>query len=284
MEIVIVTGISGAGKTEASKALEDLGFYTIDNMPASLLLNIAELARQGKKFDRVALVMDVRGGSFEDLFSALDSLNAEGLPYTIVFLDASNDVLVRRFSQTRRIHPLGDESLRVSDMIKEERKLLDPVRERADIVVDTSLLNIYELRGALSEVLPDVPASKGLRMTIISFGYKYGLPLDADMIVDMRFLPNPYWVESLQNQCGLDKPVSDYVLNRPEAAQFIDGFVDLINNTLPRFEDERKMHITIGVGCTGGHHRSVAVAEELARRFKEGGNYVGVTHRDLDKR
>lgn len=285
MEIVILTGMSGAGKTEALKCLEDLGYYAIDNLPASLLVNIAELGTApGTQIDRVAAVMDVRGGrSFDVLFEALDALKARGVPYTILFLDASDEVLVRRFSQTRRIHPLESEGLRVADTIAEERKLLERLLERADVVIDTSHINIYELRDKLGETAGGASLS-GVSTTLISFGYKFGLPLDADMVVDVRFLPNPYWVEELRDLNGMDAPVSEYVVGRDDAGEFLDRLVELVEFLLPLYLRERKTHLTIGVGCTGGRHRSVAVAEELARRLSERGRPATVTHRDRDKK
>ena len=213
MEIVIVTGMSGAGKTEALKCLEDLGFYAIDNLPPSLLVNIPDISvGAGKSPERVAVVMDVRSGrSFEELFSALEGLRNTGVGYTIVFLDASDDVLVRRFSQTRRIHPLDGEGLRVADTIAEERRLLERLLERADVVIDTTHTNINGLRDNLNELVGAARAA-GVTVTLISFGYKFGLPLDADIVIDLRFLPNPYCVAELQELDGLDPRVVEYVL------------------------------------------------------------------------
>ena len=286
MEIIIVTGMSGAGKTEALKCLEDLGYYAIDNLPASLLGKIVEIApAESKKFQRVALVSDVRAGtSFEDLFKALDELEVAGVTYHILFLDASDEVLVRRFSETRRIHPLESEGLRVVETISEERRVLDPLRERSGIVVDTSRLNINELRDKLEEVLPESGETPEAKLKLVSFGYKYGHPLDADFIVDVRFLPNPYWVRGLRDLDGLSQEVIDYVLGQDEVEEFLTRFVDLLEFVMPGYQRQRRAYLTVGVGCTGGHHRSVVVAEELSRRFQERGRAVAVLHRDVDKR
>lgn len=284
MEIMIVTGMSGAGKTEAMKCLEDLGYYTIDNLPASLLSNIVDLApARGKKLERVAAVMDVRGGTdFEELFNALEGL--ESVPYTIVFLDASNEVLLKRFSETRRIHPLDGAGLRVGDTIAQERVLLQPLRERADAVIDTSNLNIHELRGKLKGVVPDLEDLRTTRLTFISFGYKFGHPLDADIVFDVRFLPNPYWVEDMRDLDGNDQKVIDFVMGQPETMEFIDRLSDLLDLILPSYQRERRPYLTIAIGCTGGRHRSVVIANALEARFRERGFSTSVIHRDISKR
>lgn len=284
LEIVILTGMSGAGKTEALKCFEDLGYHAIDNLPASLLVNVSELGdAPGKVIERVAVVMDVRGGrSFEDLFEALEVLTSRQIPYTILFLDASDEVLVRRFSQTRRIHPLESEGLRVADTIIEERRLLERLLERADVVVDTSRINIYELRDKLCEIAGNSGGTT-VSIALISFGYKFGLPMDADTVADVRFLPNPFWVEELRDLDGTDARVAQYVTEREEACGFLDRFYELVLFLLPLYRRERKTHLTIGVGCTGGRHRSVAITEALAGRLRESGRRATVTHRDRDR-
>jgi len=286
MDIMIVTGMSGAGKTAALKCLEDLGYYSIDNLPASLLPDVADLSiPRGEALERIALVMDIRGGSsFETLYSALRALRSKGIQYRIIFLDASDDVLVRRFSETRRIHPLGSEGLRVIDTISEERKLLEKLYEIADVVVDTSDLNIYELRDKLKAAMPDTVEADTVKLALISFGYKYGLPLDADIIIDIRFLPNPYWVEEFKDLDGLDSRIVDYIFDFESAKEFLNSFVDLIESLIPLYQFERKYHLTIGVGCTGGKHRSIVIANELGSRLTKDGYQVAVTHRDIDKR
>ena len=233
--------------------------------------------------ERVAVVMDVRGGrSFEDLFEALEVLTSRQIPYTILFLDASDEVLVRRFSQTRRIHPLESEGLRVADTIIEERRLLERLLERADVVVDTSRINIYELRDKLCEIAGNSGGTT-VSIALISFGYKFGLPMDADTVADVRFLPNPFWVEELRDLDGTDARVAQYVTEREEACGFLDRFYELVLFLLPLYMRERKTHLTIGVGCTGGRHRSVAITEALAGRLRESGRRATVTHRDRDR-
>jgi len=283
LEIVIVTGMSGAGKSEALNYFEDMGYYAIDNLPANLLANVVELAPiGGEKFAMIAVVMDVRGGTnFTEVLSALEGL--ESIPYTIVFLNASDEVLLRRFSETRRIHPLESKGLGVAGLIAEERKLLDPLRERADVVIDTSGMNVRELRDKLLNVLPGAEGERATKISLLSFGYKYGHPLDADIIFDVRFLPNPYWVPELRDRKGTDKRVKEFVLERPEALEFVDRFKGLIEFILPDYLRERRPYLSIGIGCTGGRHRSVVIANELARRFKKEGQPVSVAHRDINK-
>jgi UPF0042 nucleotide-binding protein len=281
---MIVTGMSGAGKTGALKCLEDMGYYAIDNLPATLLTNIVDLDPvHGKKLERVAVVMDVRGGTeFEDLFKALEGL--ESVPYTIVFLDASNDVLLKRFSETRRIHPLDGAGLRVTDTIEQERRVLQPLRERADVVIDTSSLNIYELREKLRLVVPDLRDIRTTRLTFISFGYKYGHPIDADIVFDVRFLPNPYWEEGMRELDGHDDIVIDYVLEQPETVEFVNRFDGLLELILPSYQRERRPYLTIAIGCTGGKHRSVVITDTLAAGFRARGFATSVVHRDISKK
>lgn len=285
MEIVIITGMSGAGKTEALKCLEDFGYFSIDNLPPSLISNIIELAKMPeKKLEKIALVIDIRGGTtFEGLFKALDELKTEGVDYTIMFLDASDDVLVKRFSQTRRIHPLENEGLRVADTITEERRILDQLRESADVILDTSFTNIYDLKSKLEQLVLEPLEQKGVRLILMSFGYKFGHPLDADLVQDVRFIPNPYWVEELQELNGLDQRVIDFVFDHPESAKFVAKFSELALYLLPGYEKQRRSHLTIGLGCTGGRHRSVVFAESLAGELGARGYETIVIHRDIDK-
>jgi RNase adapter protein RapZ len=281
--IVIITGMSGAGRSTAAKALEDLGWFVVENLPPALLPTMVELAaRSGGAVPRVAAVVDVRSRAFTtDLNAALGELASRGTPARVVFLEAADDTLVRRFDSVRRPHPLRPEGA-VSEGITAERELLRSVRGEADLVLDTSALNVHELRARLRGFFGgDSPV--GLRLTVVSFGYKYGMPVDADIVTDCRFLPNPFWIEELAPLTGLDPPVRDYVLGQPEAKKFLDAFTGALQATLPGFEREGKRFVTLAVGCTGGKHRSVAVAEQLAVRLGETGAGIQVVHRDLGR-
>jgi RNase adapter protein RapZ len=284
VEILIVTGMSGAGKTAALKCFEDFGYYAIDNLPPSLLKNIVELSGVGsQRMDRVAVGMDARGGTdFDELFQALEGL--ESIPYTIVFLDASNEVLLRRFSETRRLHPLESQGLRVADTIAQERRLLQPLRERADVVVDTSGTSTPELRQKLKGVVPDLEDRRAVRLTFVSFGFKYGHPLDADIVMDVRFLPNPFWVEGLRDLDGRDQRVIDFVMAQPETLDFLSRFGEMLDLMIPCYQRERRPHLEVAIGCTGGKHRSVVIAEALAKPFADAGFTTSVIHRDVDKK
>ena len=284
MEIMIVTGMSGAGKSEALKCFEDIGYYAIDNLPASLLKNIVEMAPDSSnRLERVAAVMDVRGGTdFAELFQALEGL--ESIPYTITFLDASNEVLLKRFSETRRLHPLDSEGLRVADTIAQERRLLQTLRERADIVIDTSNTNIHELHGKLKGVVPNLSECRATRLTFESFGFKFGHPLDADIVFDVRFLPNPFWVEGLRDLDGRDRRVSEFVMEQPETADFLDRFAGILDLIIPSYQRERRPYLVVAIGCTGGKHRSVVIAGALSKRFSESGFSTSLIHRDINKK
>jgi UPF0042 nucleotide-binding protein len=279
-DVVIITGLSGAGRSTAAKALEDLGWYVVDNLPPNLLPTMADLAaRTNGAVSRMAAVVDVRSRAFStDLKSAISELAARGAAARIVFLEAGEDTLVRRFDSERRPHPLQG-SGRVTDGIAAEQELLRGVRGDADLVLDTSRLNVHQLRARISDFFGG--AATGLRLSLISFGYKYGLPVDADIVADCRFLPNPHWVPELAAMTGQDAPVRDFVLAQPGAEEFIRHYTDLLHLVLPGYEREGKRFVTLAVGCTGGMHRSVAVAGELAARL--GGAEVQVVHRDLGR-
>lgn len=281
--LVVVTGMSGAGRSTAAKALEDLGWFVIDNLPPGLLLAMAEEAgRVNLAADRVAAVVDVRSLAFTtDLHTAIGELQESGVEVQVVFLEASDEELVRRFEAVRRPHPLQGEG-RLVDGIARERGILREVRANADLVIDTSSLNVHELRGKIVSFFGG-EARPGLRVNIVSFGFKYGLPVDADLVVDCRFLPNPHWVPELRPMSGLDAPVSEYVLGQPGAKEFLDGYEEVFGVVAAGYVREGKSYATLAVGCTGGKHRSVAMAEQLAARLRDRGMEVQVSHRDVGR-
>jgi UPF0042 nucleotide-binding protein len=282
VDVTIITGMSGAGRSATADVLEDLGYFVIDNLPPVLVTKVAELARDREKSEPYALVIDTRSGEFvHALEAALRELEDRGARTRILFLDAADDVLVRRFVETRRRHPLDDD--RVSDGIARERVLLEELKGRADMVVDTTELNVHELRERLAEVFGDSAPEGTLQTSVVSFGYKHGLPLDVDLVFDCRFLPNPHWVEELRPQPGTAPEVRAYVMEQPETRSFLDELERLFALVLPAFVREGKAYLSIGVGCTGGRHRSVVIAEELARVLERQGFKPRVHHRDLER-
>jgi RNase adapter protein RapZ len=283
LDVTVVTGMSGAGRSAAADVLEDLGFFVIDNLPPALIPKVAELGRdrQGSRF---ALVVDTRSGEYlPDLESALAELRETGARTRVLFLDAADEVLVRRFDETRRRHPVAD-SHRVSEGIARERELLEEIKGQADIVIDTSELNVHELRDRLRKIIGD-PADmpSGLQISVVSFGYKHGLPLDVDLVFDCRFLPNPHWIESLRPLPGTDAKVRRYVMKQEETQAFLEELSNLFELLLPAYVREGKSYLSIGVGCTGGRHRSVVIAAEIARLLERLGFPARVHHRDLER-
>jgi len=282
-DLVIVTGVSGGGRSTVARALENVGFYVVDNLPQALMLPMAELAHQaGGAARQTAMVLDVRSRAFSaDLVGAVKALEERGFAPRVVFVDADDDVLIRRFENVRRSHPMQGNG-RLSDGIAAERALLEPARDLADVIIDTSHLNVNQLRARVEELFAGEDALK-LRVTVLSFGFKYGLPPDADFVLDARFLPNPFWVPELRELTGRDPDVSRYVLGQRGAGTFVETYARLVNATAPGFEREGKRYLTIAVGCTGGKHRSVAIAEELARRLRDLRVVASAQHRDLGR-
>ena len=282
-DIVVITGMSGAGRSTAAKSLEDLGWFVVDNLPPGLLPTMVDLAaRSNGGVPRIAAVVDVRSRAFStDLKSAITEVSARGAAARVVFLEAAEDSLVRRFDSERRPHPLQGTG-RVTDGIAAERELLREVRGDADLVVDTTRLNVHQLRARMRDFFGG-GTSVGLRLSIVSFGYKYGLPVDADLVADCRFLPNPHWVAELAPMTGQDDAVREYVLSRPGAEEFLYHYAELLRVVLPGYEREGKRFVTLAIGCTGGKHRSVAMADQLAVRIAGVGVDVQVVHRDLGR-
>lgn len=281
-ELLVITGMSGAGRTKAAAVLEDLDWYVVDNLPGQLLTQLAGMMSTGPGgVHRLAAVVDVRGREFfADLVNVVDSLYEAGIAHRILFLDASDAVLVQRFEAVRRPHPLQGQG-RILDGIAEERNLLREIRERADVVIDTTDLTVHDLaREVRLAVSGD---DEALRVHIVSFGFKYGLPLDADHVVDVRFLSNPYWISELRHLTGRDEPVRQYVLGLPGAREFVRRYVDALEPVLAGYAHEDKRYVTIAVGCTGGKHRSVALAEDVGSALRGKGHHVAVTHRDLGR-
>jgi RNase adapter protein RapZ len=281
-EVVVVTGMTGAGRSTAAKELEDLGFYVVDNLPPSLLRDVVRLVDESRGTSQpIAVVVDVRSGAFFDSLQANLAQHAVGRDTTLLFLDATDDVLVRRQEAARRPHPL-QASGRLVEGLQRERTVLANLRANADLVIDTSDLNVHQLTDRIADSF-GTPDTIRLKVTVISFGFKYGIPVDADFVADMRFLPNPYWVPQLRGKTGRSAEVSDYVLEQDGAREFIDQYVELLAGVAKGYLREGKRFMSVAVGCTGGKHRSVAMTEEIARRMRESGYDVGTVHRDLGR-
>ena len=280
-ELLIVTGMSGAGKTATTATLDDIGWFVVDNLPPSMLMELIDTVTERRDQRRLAVVADVRGGDFfDELQGVLTELRERGVRPHVLFLQASDEALVRRFESARRPHPLQGEG-RVIEAIGRERELLAELRGSADLVIDTSVLNVHQLADRIRTAFAG--PNQNLRAIIVSFGYKYGLPVDADLVVDMRFLPNPHWVPDLRPQTGRDPAVSDYVFAQKGAREFIDRYAELLADLFEGYLREGKRFVTVAVGCTGGKHRSVAMSEALATRIRAEGIETLVVHRDLGR-
>jgi UPF0042 nucleotide-binding protein len=285
LQITIVSGLSGSGKSTAMRALEDSGYYCIDNMPAPLIPTFIELCQHSTgELTRVAIAVDIRGKEFlEDFQKRMQDLRLKGYEVKIIFLESTNEILIRRYSETRRRHPVEKErGIALSEAVEEERGEMAFLREIADEVIDTSALNVHELRGIIVERLMAAPAAR-MQVTLMSFGYSYGLPAEADMVIDVRFLPNPFFVGELRGLTGQDEKVRTYLLEQRETKEFLTRFGEMIAYLLPLYEKEGKSYLTIAVGCTGGRHRSVVIAEQVARLLAEHGTELTVRHRDMDR-
>ncbi len=282
-EVLIVTGMSGAGRSTVSDVLEDLGWYVVDNLPPQMLVPLAGIAsRAAQALPRVAVVVDVRGGRFfTDLREALTELTGTGVRTRVLFLDANDETLVRRFESVRRPHPLQGEG-RILDGIVSERELVGDLRGSADLVIDTSGFNVHQLSAKATEMFAE-DGPETLRVTVMSFGFKYGIPVDSDHVVDVRFLPNPYWVPELRASTGQDTDVSDFVLGQDGAEEFVTRYVSALEPVLAGYERENRSYVTVSIGCTGGKHRSVAITEEITRRMREAGVRATAVHRDLGR-
>lgn len=286
MKIIIVTGMSGAGKSTALNVLEDEGYYCVDNMPISLMPKFAELAdghNQDKGYNNIALGIDIRSGhSLAELDSVLDYMKEKKYEYTIVFLESSDEVLIKRYKETRRAHPLAKDG-RVDKAIMLEREQLKFLKQRADVIIDTSQLLTREFKEELEKIVLGRKEFNNLMVTVLSFGFKYGIPSDADIVFDVRFLPNPYYVEELRPLTGNDKKIQDYVMKAPEAEEFLESVDGLIQFLLPNYVKEGKSSLVIAVGCTGGKHRSVTLANAIAKRLSKTPYGCKVEHRDIEK-
>lgn len=279
---LIVTGMSGAGKTQVIRTLEDMKFFSIDNLPAALVSKFAELCRQTSE-DKVALVTDIRGGGFfKDLSSVLDEMDASGQKYELLFLDASDETLVRRYKETRRRHPLGERNTLLQN-IQREREILAPLKLKASNIIDTSNLTTSQLKAVVTEMYGEGTQKERMGVIVRSFGFKYGLPLDSDMVLDVRFLPNPFYVESLRSLTGNDRPIAEFMCRFPQTFEYLKLEKQVLDFLLPQYIAEGKSQLVISVGCTGGQHRSVYIANKLYEHLLEQGYNVEITHRDMPK-
>jgi len=285
MRFVIVTGLSGAGKTQAVRCLEDLGFFCVDNLPPTLIPKFAEACYQTDgKIDRIALVIDIRGGKFfDDLFESLKYLKEQDYKYEILFLDASDEVLVKRFKEVRRKHPLSPEG-RITSGISLERNKLKEVKNKADNIIDTSKLSTRELKDAIIKIFSENgQIETEIMITVVSFGFKYGIPVDSDLVFDVRFLPNPFYIPELKKFSGNDLPVREYVMNHDVTKHFLDKLDDMLEFLIPNYHKEGKRQLIVSIGCTGGRHRSVTIANAVYEKLKERGHNANIEHRDIDE-
>ena len=287
MRFVIVTGMSGGGKATAIHMLEDAGYYCVDNLPVSLFEKFAELITMpDNEIDKVVLGIDSRAGqSFEAVAGMIDALKERGVSVEVLFMDCSDKVLIKRYKETRRVHPMNvnDAGARIEDGIAKEREVLADIKKRADYVIDSSQLLTRELKEELDRIFVQNEGYNSLMITILSFGFKYGIPSDADLVFDVRFLPNPYYIDELKHQTGNDKPVQDYVKSFPACGEFLDKLTDMLKFLIPGYVQEGKYQLVVGIGCTGGQHRSVTIANELYERLKNSdGNFgIKISHRDV---
>ncbi len=284
MDFVIITGLSGAGKSQVVKYLEDIGYFCVDNLPPALLPKFAEICFHDKgKMDKVALVIDIRGGElFNDLFPGLADIREAGFSYEILFLESADDVLIKRFKESRRSHPLAQDG-RVIKGIKEERKLLRPVREKADHIIDTSNLTTRQLKEEITNIFVKGKKFEGIIIDVISFGFKYGIPIDCDLVFDVRFIPNPFYINSMKRLTGKHESVKEFVLKSNETIEFLKKLNDMLEFLIPNYIKEGKSQLVIGIGCTGGKHRSVAIADAIYKTLVEKEHRVVIEHRDIDK-
>ena len=285
MDILIISGLSGGGKSKAASFLEDIGFYVVDNMPAAMILKFAEFRAAGSsRYDRVALVYDVRtASSFDELFEVLNTLKSSDGVCRMLFLEASPEVIIQRYKETRRRHPLSDSTATLEEAVEKEREMMAPVRERADFVINTSRTSTAQLRSEMLRLFGDTEEKSGMTVNVMSFGFKYGLPLEADLVFDVRFMPNPFYIEELRHQTGLDCAVADYVFGYQQTKDFLKKLEDMLAFSLPLYAEEGKTSLTVAIGCTGGHHRSVAVTRALTEQIRAQGYSVTENHRDINR-
>jgi UPF0042 nucleotide-binding protein len=283
MKFLIVTGLSGAGKSLSIKFLEDQGYFCVDNLPPALIVKFAELWSQSKSTtENIALVIDIRGGKFFDqLQASLEELKEAGFDYEILFLEASDDILIKRFKASRRQHPLAADG-RIIRGINAERRKLEHLKANASFIIDTSNMAPSDLKEEMKHIFVEGGMSEGINITVVSFGFKYGIPLDSDMVFDVRFLPNPYYVENLKKYSGMDESVRSYVMKWPEAVEFMNKLVDMVEFLIPNFIKEGKSQLVIAIGCTGGRHRSVTMVNMLSKKLKENNHRVITEHRDIE--
>lgn len=284
MRLIIVTGMSGAGKSTAIKILEDVGFYCIDNLPPSLIPNFAELCvGQQEKFNKVALGIDIRGGRlFADLFSSLDIMKQNGYEYDILFLDSSDDILIKRFKETRRLHPLAREG-RIEEGIIKEREILKEIKQKASHIIDTTNLLPKDVKDMVLKIFVNKEEFNNLMITIVTFGFKYGIPIDSDLVFDVRFMPNPYYITEMRPLTGNDKIIQDYVMERDVSKEFLVKLTDMIEFLIPHYVKEGKNQLVISIGCTGGKHRSVTIGNMLQEKINKAGHSTLIQHRDIEK-
>ena len=285
MEILVISGLSGAGKSCAASCLEDIGYYTVDNMPAAIIPKFAEFSAESDgRYDRVALVNDIRGGvdSFQELLEVIDRLREGGTVCRLLYLEADRQSIIKRYKETRRRHPLAEPGKTVQAALREEIALMQPVRDRADYIINTQNLTLAQLHKKLCRLFTETGEAK-LPINVVAFGYKYGIPIDADLVLDVRFLPNPYYIEELKDLSGLDQPVYDFVMQQPDTAEYMRLLTAFIDFQLPRFREEGKPALTVAVGCTGGRHRSVSIARAVTEYLNKLGYAAYENHRDITR-